>query len=62
MTKQQMIDAVRALGCSVQVLDGEIRVNLRGGSESTAYYTNDRDDAVATAKAMARHALADCRP
>jgi len=33
---------------------GEYRVNFRGGHERTAYYTNDRDDAVATGRDMAR--------
>jgi hypothetical protein len=31
---------------------GEFRVNFKGGSEATAYYTNDLDDAVGTARAM----------
>lgn len=30
----------------------EYRVNFRGGSEATAYYTNDADDALGTARAM----------
>lgn len=34
-------------------LDGEIKVNFRGGSEPTAYYTDDLLDAVQTAGAMA---------
>jgi hypothetical protein len=35
----------------------EYRINLLiadGGTDETAYYTDDRDDAVATAKAMAK--------
>lgn len=32
--------------------DREYRVNLIGGTEETAYYTNDRDDAVETGKLM----------
>ena len=34
---------------------GEYRVNLAGGSESTAYYTNDLDDAFATAIVIYNH-------
>lgn len=30
----------------------EFRVNFKGGKESTAYYTNDLEDAVMTAKSM----------
>jgi hypothetical protein len=32
----------------------EYRVNLRGGNEATAYYTDDHEDAVATAVQMYR--------
>lgn len=32
---------------------GEFRVNFRGGRESTAYYTDDLDDAYATGCDMA---------
>jgi hypothetical protein len=45
--------AIRALGLTASRRNGEWRVNLPGGSEATAYYTNDNDDALATAKAMA---------
>lgn len=31
---------------------GEYRVNFRGGSEATAYYADDVDDAINTARAM----------
>ena len=33
----------------------EYRVNLRGGTEATAYYTDDLADAVATGGEMAKH-------
>lgn len=56
MTAKEMRERIRATGCSVRVTDGEIRVNLRGGSEATAYYTNDREDACGTAADMARRA------
>jgi len=49
-----MLDTIRAMGMSVRVKDGEIRVNYKNGDESTAYYTNDRQDAVDTACIM-RH-------
>lgn len=34
--------------------DGEIRVNLSGGDEATAYYTSDPQDAINTAQQMQR--------
>lgn len=37
--------------------DGEYRVNFAGGSESTAYYTNDLEDAIQTGRAMSRQGL-----
>jgi len=37
---------------SLRKRDGEYRVNFRGESESTAYYTNDIQDAVNTGVAM----------
>lgn len=33
----------------------EYRVNLVGGNEETAYYTDDLKDAVETGEVMARH-------
>lgn len=36
-------------------VDGEYRVNLRNGTETTAYYTSDLDDAVDTGVVMANH-------
>jgi hypothetical protein len=50
MTQKELFAAVRALGLSITVLNGEYRINFRGGREATAYYTNDREDALATAK------------
>ena len=56
MTVKQTISAVRALGCScIRTWHNEFRVNLpeaRGGSEATAYYTEDAEDAIDTARAM----------
>lgn len=37
--------------------DDEYRVNYREGREATAYYTNDREDAIGTARDMAARAL-----
>jgi len=50
MTQKQTIATIRALGLVCRVRDGEYRVNYRDGQESTAYYTNDSDDALATAR------------
>ena len=52
MTQKQMKAQINALGLTVREKDGEIRVNYRDGKEETAYYTNDRKDAVDTATAM----------
>jgi len=42
----------RDLGMTLRSLDGEWRVNYRGGEEATAYYTDDLADVVETAAAM----------
>ncbi len=54
MTQHEMIKSVRDLGMTCSVRDGEIRVNFKDGKEETAYYTNDREDAVTTAQMMIR--------
>ena len=41
------------VGCTLTLTDSEYRVNLVGCSELTAYYTNDLNDAVGTARAFA---------
>jgi hypothetical protein len=46
--------AIRSLGLTVKKTeDGEIRVNFKGHSEETAYYTTDLKDAYDTARSMA---------
>jgi hypothetical protein len=47
-----MMRQVREHGCTVRVDNGEIRVCPLGAGEDRAYYTDDRQDAVDTAKAM----------
>lgn len=54
MTQKDVISKIRAMGLSVRCIDGEYRVNYPGGAESTAYYTDDASDAVATARVMAK--------
>jgi hypothetical protein len=44
---------LRACGMTIRRRDGEYRVNFVGDCEALAYYTNDIEDAVATAKLMA---------
>lgn len=46
-------------GLSVSKREGEFRVNFRDGSEATAYYTNDPQDAIDTAKAIARNRVGE---
>lgn len=56
MTMAQAKAILRAVGLSIRLRDGEYRVNYANGSEATAYYTNDRDDAVNTGLAMKAYA------
>lgn len=52
-------EQVRAAGCTLTRRDGgEFRVNLIGGTEATACYTDDLRDAVGTAQDMGRRAAA----
>lgn len=44
-------------GMTIVRKGGEYRVNFRGGKEATAYYTNDRQDAVNTAIDMSKRLL-----
>lgn len=42
------------VGVVLTVKDSEYRVNFRGGSELTAYYTNSLEDALGSGLDMAR--------
>jgi hypothetical protein len=44
--------AIRATGASVKRVDGEWQVNVPGGTEASTYFTDDAEDALATARAM----------
>lgn len=59
MTLRAAQAAVRALGMVLTSHPelGEYRLNFKGGTEATAYYTNDLDDAIATAEDMAQRHL-----
>lgn len=52
LTIKELREALKTLGCTLQIRDGEYRVNIKGGSEATAYYTDDREDALDTARFM----------
>ena len=55
MTLQEAKSIARHLGLTLrQVRSGAYRVNFRDGNETTAYYTDNLDDAVKTAVEMAR--------
>ena len=55
MTLQEAKSIARHLGLTLRhVRSGDYRVNFRDGNETTAYYTNDLEDAVNTAVEMAR--------
>ena len=53
-TKKQIMTAIRQFsGVAVSFTeDDEIRVNIKGGSEATAYYTTEPADAIGTARLM----------
>ena len=64
MTLQEAKSIARHLGLTLRLLhSGKYRVNFRDGNETTAYYTDDLEDAVNTAVAMARKRVfsSDCR-
>ena len=52
LTDKEAQKQIRETGATVKKVDGEYVVNVPGGTEGTAYYTDDRKDAVETAKAM----------
>jgi hypothetical protein len=55
MTLQEAKSIARHLGLTLrEVRSGKYRVNFRDGNETTAYYTDNLDDAVRTAVEMAR--------
>ena len=65
MTLQEAKSIARHLGLTLrQLRSGKYRVNFRDGNESTAHYTDNLDDAVNTAVAMARKRAFsnDCEP
>ena len=53
MTDKEAMQKMRTIGMVLTKADGEYRVNFKGGEEATAYYTNDRNDAVVTGTIMA---------
>ena len=55
MTLQEAKSIARHLGFTLrQLRSGKYRVNVRDGTESTAYYTDKLEDAVNAAIEMAR--------
>ena len=55
MTLQEAKSIARRLGLTLRkVRSGEYRVNFRDGNETTAYYTDNLEDAVDAVVAMAR--------
>src|SRR5262245_211827 len=63
MTLQEAKSIARHLGLTLRkVRSGDYRVNFRDGNGTTAYYTNDLEDAVNTAVEMARKRELSARP
>jgi len=55
MTLQEAKSIARHLGLTLRkVRSGDYRVNFRDGNETTAYYTDNLEDALNTAVEMAR--------
>ena len=55
MTLQQAKSIARHLGLTLRIVhSGAYRVNFRDGNETTAYYTDNLEDAVNTAVEMTR--------
>jgi translation initiation factor 2 alpha subunit (eIF-2alpha) len=55
MTLQEAKSIARHLGLTLRLVrSGKYRVNFRDGDETTAYYTDNLEDAVKTAVEMAR--------
>ena len=55
MTLQEAKSIARHLGLTLRkVRSGDYRVNFRDGNETTAYYTDDLEDAVNVGLAMVR--------
>jgi hypothetical protein len=54
MTINQTLKAIKALGLTARYNPEyqEYRINIPGGKEATAYYTNDSEDAIKTAESM----------
>jgi hypothetical protein len=56
MTLQEAKSIARHLGLTLRtVRSGDYRVNFRDGNETTAYYTDNLEDAVSAAVEMARN-------
>jgi hypothetical protein len=65
MTLQKAKSIARHLGLTLrEVCSGDYRVNRRDGNETTAYYTDNLEDAVNTVVEMARKRAFsnDCEP
>jgi len=54
MTLKEAKSRLTKIGVTISKKDGEYRVNMKGGKEDSAYYTNDIDDAFGTGVAMAK--------
>jgi hypothetical protein len=54
MMLQEAKSIARHLGLTLRVRSGAYRVNFRDGNETTAYYTDNLEDAAKTAVEMAR--------
>ena len=53
MTMKEVKAELASVGIVIHKYDGEYRVNLKGGQEVSAYYTNDLSDAYLTGLIMA---------
>jgi uncharacterized protein YggE len=62
MTIQKAKSMARRFGLTLrEVCSGDYRVNFRDGNETTAYYTDNLEDAVNTAVEMAQRPIITMR-
>ncbi|AMS43963.1 hypothetical protein FHS67_001965 [Aminobacter aminovorans] len=54
MNYREAQERLRAMGILMSKRDGRIRLNYSGGSEETAYYTQDLEDAIDAGGRMGR--------
>jgi hypothetical protein len=55
MTLKQAKQSISDNKCTLTIINGEYRVNIKGGKEASAYYTNCLIDAYQTSALMRKY-------